>query len=197
MEARALIFCALALRGIDVALDLWARSPQLGPLFWALVLVVIAAMLRTLPRLASFVLLLAAVVSVVNAINVLRLPVYDMDLIVPFYNLRRGLWLGEAAFIVGAAVVALKTSARAVAAARAEQPRAERTPLTIRRPLLIGAACWTAALAVIFWWPGESYADWSLSPLIPLVLLLRFLLARRLGRADAIVARVAGWIGVV
>src|SRR5262249_52864782 len=33
--------------------------------------------------------------------------------------------------------------------------------------------------------------------LIPIALLLRFLLARRLGHADAILARVAGWIGVV
>jgi hypothetical protein len=71
------------------------------------------------------------------------------------------------------------------------------TPPDVRRQLVGGAACWTASLALIFWWPGQTWANYLLSPLIPLALVLRFWFARQLGRGDARLARVAGWIGVV
>jgi len=188
--ARSLVLAALAFRGIDIVLDLWVRSPQLVPLVWALLLVVTAILLRSSPRIGAPMTLFIAFVSVVNAYGVLH-PSDDFDLIVPFFQARRVVWLSEAALIVAAAIVAVGAGARSA-------PRdVDRTPARLRRPLVIGAACWAVAVAIIFWWPGTPWANYVLAPLIPIALALRFVLARRLGRADSILARVAGSIGVV
>ena len=70
-------------------------------------------------------------------------------------------------------------------------------PSSIRRRLLVGAGSWTAALAVVFWWPDNPWAEYAYLPLVPLALAVRFALARRLGRADAWAARLMGYVGLV
>jgi hypothetical protein len=188
--ARPLVLAALALRGVDVALDVWVRSLQLVPLVWALVRIVTAILLRAAPRAGTGVVLVVAFVSVFNAYAVLH-PTDDFDLIVPFFQVRRVVWLVEAALLVAAAILAV--------AARVRTTRRDvvSTPPQIRRPLVIGAGCWAAALGLIFWWPGTPWANYLAVALIPIALLLRFWMARQLRRGDAILARVAGWIGVV
>jgi hypothetical protein len=188
--ARRLVFVALALRGVDIVLGPWGSPPQVLSLLWALVLTLTAIALRARPRAATGVVLFVAFVSVVNAIGIVRNTSDELEFLVPFFQVRRAIWLGEAALLVAAPVAAV--------GARVEVRRHEvaRTPWQSRRALLTGAACWSAALGVIFWWPGNPWVSYALAPLIPIALGLRFLLARRLGRADAMVARVAGWMGV-
>lgn len=191
MSARALVWLAVALRGVDVALGPWASQPQLVSAIWWLVLVVTAIALRSSPRAGRIVVLGVALITAGSVLGTLHPTDPDLDLLVPFFQLRRLLWVGEAALIIAAA-------ARAVRTPIAARPRGGvvPTPTALRRQLLIGAGCWAAALALIFWWPGP-WAIYVLSPVIPLALLSRFALARHLGRADAMLARVAGWIGVV
>ena len=191
MSARTLMFLALALRGIDVLLGPWRSAPQLLSLFWCLVLAGAVIALRSKPRLGTIVALRLALLSVVNAVGILRAPVEEFEILVPFFHLRRVLWIGEAIVIVAAATVAVATQLRV------SRSIGVRTPLRERRLLLIGSGSWSIALALILWWPGNPWASYLLSPLIPMTLVLRFLLAHRLGRADAILARVAGWIGVL
>jgi hypothetical protein len=184
-----LVFVALALRGVDIVLGPWGSPPQVLSLLWALVLTLTAIALRARPRAATGVVLFVAFVSMVNAIGIIRNASDELEFLVPFFQVRRAIWLGEAALLVAAAV--------ATVGARVGVRRHEvRTPWQSRRALLIGAGGWATALAVIFWWPGNPWVSYALAPLVPIALGLRFLLARRLGRADAIVARVAGWMGV-
>ena len=191
MTARTLMVVALALRSIDVVVGPWGSAPQLGSLFWALLIILTAIALRSAPRVGTALVLGMAALSLLSAINILRVPVEELEILVPFFQLRRVLWTSEAISIVVAAAIVVGT--------RLHLSRSDgtRTSLLLRRPLLIGAGCWWLSLALILWWPGNRWANYVLSPLIPIALLLRFSLARHLGRADAILARVAGWIGVV
>jgi len=129
--ARRLVFVALALRGVDIVLGPWGSPPQVLSLLWALVLTVTAIALRARPRGATGVVLFVAFVSVVNAIGIVRNTSDELEFLVPFFQVRRAIRLGEAALLVAAAVAAV--------GARVEIRRhgVARTPWPLRRALLI------------------------------------------------------------
>jgi len=192
MSARTLMWLAVALRGVDVALGPWGSEPQLPSAMWWLVLAVTAIALRSSPRAGRFMALGVALMTAGSVLGTLHPRDPDLVQVVPFSQLRRLLWVVEASLIIAAAATATRTPIDA-------RPRSNIVPtlIALRRPLLVGAGCWAAALALIFWWPGTVSAGSLPVVLIPIALFARFGLVRRLGRVDAIVARVAGWLGVV